>query len=741
VKRDVRAVVAASTGRRGYREWPTQQVESFMIDSAMDTDSDAFSVDIGDPDNMFRPCLNRDTEVRAALYTGPTDQQARTQVLTWGIADDVEVGTDDKVVSIAGRDFTALAVDSMHPPGQWSSVRPHVFVKREADKLHIPHLRLAQVSRIPKFYTDGSETYWEVWYRMYRKKKMWIWAEPNGILLADGLNYDSKPRYAFGTAKVARGQGDFLQIERCVLHSSKQRAGEVWVFGEKDTGKNTDPIGFIGKAIDPSIRSWRRRPLKIVQSGKAKSAGDARREAWEELFEGKVGAVEITLTIPDPGYIIRQNEMAIVRIPEIDLYGRFFVVGTQISGGPDGYRQEVRLREKNFAISRRVPDDPELEKDPGEQKIPGTVGASLLDQGIRWGDAFAAAAHEFHDGWDMTTFLAVLLSICAHESSFRNVRGGGTIEWYAKPHPAAGSPEDTRSYQTDLHRWRSLFANKQTNPLNPRYPSSECAVGPMQLVTPGYKVWADQYGGRNDEYEGGRWEPNANIRAGARAFLRKLSGLDPHKGSLIWEGVKAYYGSGSESANTAYMKAVKKLYESKYKKFAETAIETGKTLPAGESTKLSIPGGPEIQIPDAAPHSVKKAVNFCLRQLGKSYVWGAVGPEHFDCSGLVYAAYKFAFAAGTTVHWYRGTTYTYFGDKHFAKIAKDELLAGDMVFFRGRPPEHMGLYLGDGYMIQAPKTGDVVKVSQIRSGYYRDAYVGARRVVAWGMGPGGGRGD
>ena len=731
MKRDVRAVIMAETGRRGYREWPTQQVEAFMIDSAMDTDADSFSIDLGDPDNTFRPLLNRDTEVRAAIYTGPTDAEAKTQILHWGIADDCEIDTDTRVISVAGRDYTALAVDSHHPPGQWSNIRPHIFVKRDAEKLKIPRLRLAKVTKIPKFYTDGGETYWECWYRMYRKKKMWIWAEPDGTLIADGLNYDSDPRYFFGTAKTAMQAGNFLQIERAVLHAGKQRPAEVWVFGEKDTGKNTEPIGFIGKAKDPGNASWRRRPLMIVQSSKAKSAGDARREAWEELFEGKVGAVEITLTIPDPGYIIRQNEMAVVRVPEIELYGRFFVVGVRKTGGTDGYKQEVRLREKNFAISRRIPDDPELQKDPGEQKIPGTVGAALLDAGIPWGDAFASAAREFHDGWDMTTFLGVLLSICAHESAFKNVRGGGDIEWYPRPSPGARSPEDVRSLQSVLHLWHSRFANAQHNPLNPRYPSSECAVGPMQLVTPGYKVWADQYGGRNDEYEGGRWQPVSNIRAGARAFLNKLAGLDPKKSSNIWLGVENYYGSGSASSNAAYMKAVKHLYETKYKKFAEDAIQAGQTLPEGESTKLNIPGGPEILVPDSAPASVKRALNYALRQLGKPYSWGATGPEKFDCSGLVFASYRFGLAKGTPIHWYRGTTYTYFGDKNFSGVLKDELLAGDMVFFNGRPPEHMGLYLGDGYMIQAPKTGDIIKISQINKGYYSSAYVGARRVVPW----------
>ena len=739
MRRNVRAVVMAEVGTRGYREYPTENAIAFTVDGAMDTDSDAFSLDIGDPFNSLRKLINRDTEVRAAIFTGQTDARARIVQLAWGVADTVQMSSDDHYLSMEGRDYTSIAVDSHHPPGQWNHIRPHTFVTRDAKKLHIPELQLAKVSAIPKFYTDGSETYWEVWYRMYRKKKMWIWAEPDGTLIADTLNYDTQPRYYFGVPKDKSNSRFFIPVERCVVISSKQRAAEVWVFGERDGGQGNDPVGFIGKAKDPSIKSWKRQPLKILQASRAKNSAEARREAWEEIFEGKVGALEIVLTVPDPGFVIKQNEMAQVRIPDLDLHGRFFVVGNQVQGGPDGYRQIVRLREKNFAVSKRIPTDPQLNKDPGDQRISGTVGGALrMAPNVRWGNAFASASQEFHDGWPMAMFLGVLLSICHHETHFKNVRGGdGDREWYPKPIIGQGGdrkyaddpPSGNIVTAADVQLWKKRFANKQSNPLNPRYPSSECAVGPMQLVTPGYKVWADEYGGLHDEYGGGRWNPNANIRAGARAFAGKLSGLDPQKTSNIWIGVERYYG-GTAAATAAYRRAVKALYEDIYKAIAEGAIEQGSELPPGEGTHITIPGGPEIVIPADTPPKIKKAINYALRQLGKPYKWGAYGPNQFDCSGLVYAAYSFAgLGSGTTPRWGRTNTHGYFGDSQFKKITRDNLSPGDMVFFHG--VEHMGMYLIDNYFIHAPHTGDVVKISAMGNGYYRDNYNGGRRVINW----------
>jgi cell wall-associated NlpC family hydrolase len=608
-------------------------------------------------------------------------------------------------------------------------VRPHKYVAADAAKLGLSNLKLAKVSKLDKFYRDGSETYWESWYRMYRKKGMWIWSEPNGRITADKLAYAASPTYFFGWPNRKHPNKKlWTSVTSCQITKGTQtRVGEVWVFGERGD------IGFLGKAKDPSIKSWKRKPLKIFTSSHAKNRADAVREAWEEIFEGKVGALEIVLTIPlsEVGQLVKQDRMAFVNIPEMGISNIFYVVGCQLMGSKqDGYVMSVRLREKFFAISRRVPDDPVLVQDDSEDIAPGEIGDVLKNAGVRWGSAFASASQEFHDGWDLGLFLGVLLSICHHESSFRNVRGGGDIEWY--PQPTVGDPEGVRSLDEAIRIWRSRFANAQKNPLNPRYPASETAVGPMQLVTPGFKVWADEYGGKKDEYSGGRWMPFANIRAGARAFAGKLSGLDPKTTANIWIGVERYYGSGDPSRDKAYRDAVHAIWKAHYESLGKSIDDTAATVKKGRTTQVTVPdenGSPfQVMVPTSAPTPVKVAINFALRQRGKPYQWGSSGPNTFDCSGLAVAAYL---EAG---HRLPGrTTYDFVKKGNgLITVAKDELLSGDLVFFAdGTDVHHMGIYLNDGHMIHAPHTGDVVKITAINQGWYKEQYYGARRVVAW----------
>jgi len=98
-----------------------------------------------------------------------------------------------------------------------------------------------------------------------------------------------------------------------------------------------------------------------------------------------------------------------------------------------------------------------------------------------------------------------------------------------------------------------------------------------------------------------------------------------------------------------------------------------------------------------------KAIVYAKQQLGKPYVWGAMGPDSFDCSGLVASAYMAAgydFGIDT-----RPTTYTLVN--HGEPVTQDE--AGDLVF---PSADHVGISLGGGKIIHAPEPGDVVKISQ-----------------------------
>ena len=107
-------------------------------------------------------------------------------------------------------------------------------------------------------------------------------------------------------------------------------------------------------------------------------------------------------------------------------------------------------------------------------------------------------------------------------------------------------------------------------------------------------------------------------------------------------------------------------------------------------------------------------VNYAYQFIGAPYVYGATGPDVFDCSG--FTSYVYMNAAGIDI---TRTTYSQLGVG--TPVSYDELQPGDLVFTYGQ--EHVGIYVGNGQYIHAPQPGDSVKVSPITSFY------AARRVL------------
>lgn len=100
----------------------------------------------------------------------------------------------------------------------------------------------------------------------------------------------------------------------------------------------------------------------------------------------------------------------------------------------------------------------------------------------------------------------------------------------------------------------------------------------------------------------------------------------------------------------------------------------------------------------------QQAIAFARNQLGKPYVWGATGPDSYDCSGLTQAAYK---AAGISL-----PRTTWEQVKVGTRVSEADLQPGDLIFFYS-DISHVGLYIGNGEMIHAPHTGTVVKIAPI----------------------------
>lgn len=102
------------------------------------------------------------------------------------------------------------------------------------------------------------------------------------------------------------------------------------------------------------------------------------------------------------------------------------------------------------------------------------------------------------------------------------------------------------------------------------------------------------------------------------------------------------------------------------------------------------------------------AAKAACNKIGKPYVWATAGPSTFDCSGLTLYAWK---AAGVSLGHYTGWQWN-----EATKITRSQLQVGDLVFFFS-DHHHVGIYMGGGWMVHAPSTGDVVRMAKIDSPY------------------------
>ncbi|MGW1779221.1 NlpC/P60 family protein [Streptomyces sp. NPDC002143] len=128
----------------------------------------------------------------------------------------------------------------------------------------------------------------------------------------------------------------------------------------------------------------------------------------------------------------------------------------------------------------------------------------------------------------------------------------------------------------------------------------------------------------------------------------------------------------------------------------------------GDSSNTGSPSASTSASPAAdSPYATKaaKAIAFARAQIGKPYVWGATGPDSYDCSGLTQAVWK---AAGVTL-----PRATHDQAKAGTKVSLADARPGDLIFFYD-DVSHAGVYIGKGMMIHAPKPGAYVREESVR---------------------------
>jgi cell wall-associated NlpC family hydrolase len=152
-------------------------------------------------------------------------------------------------------------------------------------------------------------------------------------------------------------------------------------------------------------------------------------------------------------------------------------------------------------------------------------------------------------------------------------------------------------------------------------------------------------------------------------------------------------------------------------RIAATSVQHQGDVEAAQASTFAAPSVEAVLAPAPAAR-YGGVVGIAMQYLGVPYVWGGASPSGFDCSGFsmyVYAKLGVSLPHHAASQYNMGTA-----------VSKDQLQAGDLVFFNGLG--HMGIYIGGGQFIHAPHSGDVVKISNLSDSWYASTWVGARRI-------------
>ena len=189
----------------------------------------------------------------------------------------------------------------------------------------------------------------------------------------------------------------------------------------------------------------------------------------------------------------------------------------------------------------------------------------------------------------------------------------------------------------------------------------------------------------------------------------KVSALSRRVTQALRDQQTAEQQIAAVNALETQMNAKKELILSKIDKVNSAAMKQAMAIfeQTGQYPKVTIPTANTVGA---------QALQAAISKLGDPYVWGAAGPSEFDCSGLVMWAYQ---QVGISLPHYTG-----FQWNSGVHVSRNDLQPGDLVFFFSNI-SHVGMYIGNGMMIDAPNSGEDVKVQPI----YWSAFVGAVRIA------------
>ncbi|WP_189265905.1 C40 family peptidase [Streptomyces fuscichromogenes] len=271
------------------------------------------------------------------------------------------------------------------------------------------------------------------------------------------------------------------------------------------------------------------------------------------------------------------------------------------------------------------------------------------------------------------------------------------------------------AYQTLVQKWGNLCSALnpallaaqlyQESGFNPKAQSPAAAQGIAQFI-PG--TWATHGIDGNGDGVRDVWDPNDAIPSAASYDCQLASYVKDVPGNVS-DNMLAAYNAGAYAV--IKYKGVPPYKETQNYVKTITTLEESFAAPVSRLSPTKQAAG---------------AINYAQNKLGTPYLWGGNGTAadrgRFDCSGLTKAAYA---SVGITLP--RVANDQYNAGPH---PSRKELLPGDLVFFstdlsNSRAIHHVGIYVGGGYMIDAPYTGAVIRFDPIDSA----DYFGATRVT------------
>ena len=193
-----------------------------------------------------------------------------------------------------------------------------------------------------------------------------------------------------------------------------------------------------------------------------------------------------------------------------------------------------------------------------------------------------------------------------------------------------------------------------------------------------------------------------NVRSGAGTSYSKIGSLD-YKEKVTVLSISNGWAKINYKGQAGYVSS----------SYLQSTVPSGSTSNSGSNNSVSA--------------SASSVIAYAKTLLGKPYVWGAQGPNSFDCSGFTY--YVFKNKAGIILPRTSSAQ-----SKYGTYVSRNNLRAGDLVFFdtngaNNGQVSHVGLYIGNGQMIHASYSQKKIVIDNFNSSYFKRTFVNGRRVL------------